>query len=226
MRAENLPMLEIFVRPAPTGLDAGIALDVTLISLRAAQSAGYRLSVSLTYEAPDHVETGGLDLRTVAGVSAESDLGLSAYAAHGFFLVLEAGQAFPWTLAPHNLFQDGRAVFFGRSGGTDGLTRMRAALVSGMAAPTAVLAPDTATVYSTRLAERACIMLRSMHGPQAEQFVGGFGSEAGLYALMNEDRMHIDHVLVESEASPLFSITDVSEDKASGERLYARLRGR
>ncbi|WP_292052403.1 MULTISPECIES: hypothetical protein [unclassified Brevundimonas] len=226
MRAETLPLLEIFVRPAPAGLDADIALDVTLISLRAAQAAGYRLSVSLTYGLPEHVETGGLDLRAITGVTGEGDLGLSAHAAHRFFLVLEAGQAFPWTLAPHYLFQDGRAVFFGQSGGTDGLTRVRAALVSGMAAPTAVVAPDTATVYSTRLAERACIMLRSMHGDAAQRFAGGFGCEATLYALMNEDRMHIDHVLVESERSPLQSITDLSEDKASGERLYARLRGR
>lgn len=228
MRPEDLPLLEVFVRTPPAGLDAAIALEVTLVSLRAAQAAGYRLAVTLACgQAATGADLSGLDVRIIGEPEEAGHLALASLAQADFYLVLEAGQAFPWTVAPHRLFQQGKAVFHGRAATGDDRLRRHAALLSGVAAPTAVLAPQAVTIYATMLAERALVLLRSMHGTTLEAIAGtsALATEPALYALMNEDRMHTAHVLVESDRSPLQGITEGAADTTSPERLYARLRG-
>ena len=226
MQDETLPCLEVFVlKPAP-GTDLAIGLDVTLASLRAAQVTGYRLKIVLGFMPPPGVDAGLLALRVQSDLVADNRLALSAHATEAFYLAIEAGQAFPWSVAPRAVFQHGRAVFFGQDSAQDAQTRKRAVLLSGIAVPSALVPPDSATIYSTQLAERALVMLHSMHGEALSGLRGALTSEPALYAMMNDDRMHCAHIFVQNPQSPLHSITEVSSDTANGERLYARLRGR
>lgn len=211
------------MRAAPNGVDPQIALDVTLVSLRAAATAGYRFAVTLGFD-PEQVDTGGLELRVSADF-LQADLALAPLVRERFYIPMQAGQAFPWTVPPHVLFRAGRAAFFGQSAATEGMTRARAALLSGVPVTSAVVPASPATIYSTRLAERAATLLQSMHGQSLTEASSILTSEASLYALMNDDRMHIDHVLVERAQSPLDCLTDSPETGTSSERLYARLRG-
>lgn len=227
MPTETRPVLEVMVIEADTGADPLISLEVTLASLKAAQAAGHSLSVTLGFSPDASAETalGGLDIRLepdLTASAAEGHLSLGRLAKERFYVVMSRGHAFPWTVKPHELFQQGRAAFFGMSGGEDAIHRVRAALVSGVAVPTAVLPPASIAIYSAALAERAVIMLQSMYGSEHRSWTGALASEPALYALMNDDRMHADHFLVERNASPLGNIAKPFTEL---DRPYARLTG-
>lgn len=227
MPAETTPSLEVMVIDVDNGADPLISLEVTCASLRAASAAGHRLKVTLGFDAnrAEQEVWQGLDVRIkpeLTAAAAEGHLELGGLTSERFYLVVERGQVFPWTVKPFELFRNGRAAFFGLSGGEDPRERARAAIVSGVAAPSAVLPASCMTVYSSALAERASVMLRSMYGTAYREWTGALASEPALYALMNDDRMHRDHFLVERAVSPLGNIATPFTDT---DRPFARLTG-
>ncbi|GEM_PF-2778174 len=227
MPAEAVPVLEVLIIEGDNGVDPSVSLEVTLASLRAAQVGGHNLRATLGFPAPEGIEALGGDLEIgvrpeITVAAKDGHLALGALASERFYIVLERGQVFPWTVKPYQLFRQGRAAYFGTYGAEDALQRARAAIVSGFAAPTAVLPASPAVIYSAALAQRALIMLQSMYGPSYRTWKGDLASEAALYGLMNEDRMHIDHFLVERASSPLGNIPSPATDM---DRPYARLTG-
>lgn len=219
-------LMEVFILPAQDGVDPVLAMDVTFASLRAARFAKWNLAASVvagpaasSIDVDDYAD---LAVREVP--SQDSMLAYGTVARCPYFMVITAGQALPWRCPVSRLFQSGRSVLYGRFKGREADERQRYVMLSGIAAPMGFVPVAGPMIYSSKLAERALVLGRSMYGEQWHSLTGEMGREQILYAALNDDSLHTEHALVEDDKSP-FSKMELEAGDVDKERIYARLSG-
>lgn len=236
MPPEQRPLIEVFVR---SGLNDGYAscrLDVTLSSLQAVQARGVGVAVTLWLSPEDGIDPilnrfCGLQPRCMFEDAVlhdrGGDLSFALVAKQPYFMVLNAGSIFPLRVSPSTLFDGNRAVI--RAATTPDLSGVRraAALVGGVSSPNDIQVHDGLFVYSTKLAERAHLMLSAMHG---SAFLNNEASGLGgprAYVAINDDRLEGWHSVRRSAEAPLLlsSSPDVRmlRSERALDRIYAQL---
>lgn len=230
------PQIEVAIRTGPKDGYESARLDITLSSLQAAQGRGVNLSVTLWLEPGDELDPvcsrfKSLQPKGVVTGSAPpanySCLAFATSASRPYFSVLEAGCGFPWGVTSAALFDGNKSIIRIKAAPDMSRLSRMAVLVGGVCTPNDINLHEGLFVYSTQLAERAYLLLTSMHGAAFLRNETDLLSVPEAYVAVNDDRLEGWHSIRRSAAVslPIPSVPDVrglSRERAL-DRIYAQL---
>lgn len=224
------PVIEVFVRPVLNDAYASARLDVTLSSLQAVQGKGVGVMVTLlpgfeNNTSPLLDRFPGLEMSRAFVPSAltDNDLSYSLVAKQSYFMIMDAGSVFPWDVTPATLFDGTRAVIRATTNPDSAGIRRAAVFVGGVSAPNDIQVHEGIFVYSTRLAERAYLMLVAMHGANFFHGEPAVLRTASAYVSINDDRLEGWHSIRRSAEAPLRMRASPDVRKLRPERALDRI---